>query len=394
MMENQELNIKNLIQLLKLKFYKIFIITSSIVAVIIIYSLIMPHTYLSTSSIMPAENKSGGSAISSLLGDMASNFSLGGISGDGKSELFSDILHSKAVSDYIIKKNNLNEYELFDYDNKHELIDNVRKNIISDVSKSGITDVSYSLKTGWFPSKTEADKIAKLTSVIVNSAVEGLDSVLKSQSISAAKQSKIYVNQELKNYTKRLDSIELEIQNFQQKNNVLEISEQTNALVEQSLNISKEYAISEVEYNIAKNIYSDNSPQLKAYKEKFNILKNQYSNIQKGTLVPTDSFTLPLDSLPSFIRVYYDLMRKREIMEHVIIYLQTQYFQEAIQEQKDIPVVEVLDEARVPYKRTSPARALMVLVGSVISFILVVLIIIINAVYKGRLYLKNDNLTD
>ena len=186
----------------------------------------------------------------------------------------------------------------------------------------------------------------------------------------------------------KLDSIESSIVEFQENNNVLELTEQTQAVAQQGLELAQELAVSEMEYKIAKRRYSEKSPQLQAYREKYNILQEQYERVQTGGLIPTDKFSLSVEQIPELIREYTDLMRSREIMEKVLLYLQTQYFQDAIEEQKNVAVVEILDRAVEPYQRSAPSRAMFMILGTIIIAFLIIVYVLLNAFIKGKLFVN------
>ncbi len=390
-MNKNELTIQNISKLFFLKKKSIFIKTLVLLILLIGFSFIMPHKYISESSIMPDTGSGNSPGIASMLGNVSSALNIGGLGSDDNSLLFSEILISRRVADYVINKQNLTEHPFFREAPYPELVDFIRYSIKTDVLKSGVTIINVSLTSDWFPSSADSDSIASLSAKINNLAVDGLNNVLLTQSISSAKQSGRYIKKEIDIHIDKLDSLERSIQSFQEKNNVLEITEQTASMAKQGLEIAKELSVSELEYKIAQKVFSKNSPQLGAFKDKYEILRNQYSKSQQGGLIPTDKFAIPVDSIPRLMRQYYNLMREREIMEHVLIYLQTQYYQEAIQEKRDVSEVEVLDEARVPHKRAAPVRSLMVILGSIIILIFVLIYESIYAYYKGDIKINPNN---
>ena len=79
------------------------------------------------------------------------------------------------------------------------------------------------------------------------------------RAMNAAKISLKYSQEETKAYRQKLDSIELQIQKFQSKNKVLEIEEQTKALLTQQVEIAKELLIAESNLKAAMQEYAENS---------------------------------------------------------------------------------------------------------------------------------------
>ena len=69
---------------------------------------------------------------------------------------------------------------------------------------------------------------------------------------------------------------------------------------------------------------------------------------------------------------------------NVLTYLETQKHQEAIQEEKDIPVVQVLDTAIEPRFKYSPSRGKILFISTFISTVIVLLIFMIVSYYEIR----------
>ena len=72
------------------------------------------------------------------------------------------------------------------------------------------------------------------------------------------------------------------------------------------------------------------------------------------------------------------LLREVKIQNEVYMMLQQQYYKEKIQENRDLPTVEVLDEAIAPVKAASPRVLFSTVLGGIFVFLLMSLILIIS----------------
>ena len=61
------------------------------------------------------------------------------------------------------------------------------------------------------------------------------------------------------------------------------------------------------------------------------------------------------------------LMRTVKIKNEVYLLLQQQYYKERIQENRDVPTIDVLDEAIIPEKKVSPR----IIYSTTVSFVFV-----------------------
>jgi len=382
----------SLITVFKLIKYKIkFFISFTLIFVIlvIIYSFIMPNTFLSTASILPPTKESGGTGLSSFIQSMTGGLDIGKISTNEQSKLFSKIINSRTVSDYIIENLNLSKHPNFKDFTNEKFFKFFSESISTEVDKSGIIYISTKISTNFFPGKESINIAKKLSADITNTAIKGLDKVIRERTVSSAKISREYIENQLKSYRIKLDSISNEMEIFQKKNKVFSIDEQAQALVSQAIELGSQLAKAELEYNLAK-LEFNNSPQVKFYKEQLDLLQQQYKKVQTGGLTNQDAFAIPLENIPTLMKEYANLFRQRKIYEQVIMYLETQHHQEAIQEKKDIPVVEVLDYARIPEEKYSPNRAAMAIFSLFFGFLIAVIIILINAFRQGLVYVLDD----
>lgn len=392
--EPKEFTLINLFKLLKINFKFASLILLIILIIITILSFIIPHNFVSNASLLPPK-KDGASAggLSSFIQNFAGGgLSLGNLGQSDQSKVFAEIVKSRTVAEFIIDSMHLKQKEPFNKMIHDKLLRFIDKSISVDVDKSGIIYITAEASSDFFPNKNDDKKTAEFAAKLANSAIEGLDKVIKERSMSSARKSKEYVEKEISRYLTKLDSIETQLELFQKNNKVFALDEQTLAIVKQAIEVGSLLAKADLEKNMALLEYQQNSPQYEFYNKQYDLLSEQYKKIQTGGLTDNESFTIPLDEVPKLIREYTDLFRERKIIEQVMLYLETQRHQEAIQEKRDVPVVEVLDFARPSDERNSPKRALMLILGFAMSLIFISIYISTKAFYRKNLYLSEPNI--
>ncbi|MGB9701486.1 MAG: hypothetical protein ACPL1A_02030 [Candidatus Kapaibacteriota bacterium] len=333
------------------------IILITILVVAILFSIISPYQYESDASIMPPKQQNSSFNLSSILqsSGLSGLSGLGGMQQSNLSLLYTSVLKSRSVTNFIIDSLKLTNTSFYKDIPRYKLNEVISDALDAIVDKSGVIFLTASVRTGLFPSKVLKDSAALLSSQIANTAIIGLDYVLRQRNNSISTKTKDFIGKEIENYSTKLDSIQYEMEKFQENNKVLEIEEQTKAIVLQANQLATELAKAEVELNITKNLYSDNAQTVKTLEESYNILKNQFNKIQTGGLTSTDNFSIPLNKVPKLIREYTNLIREQKLYEQILVYLRTIYYQEAIQEKKDVPQIDILDWGLVPYKHTFPS---------------------------------------
>lgn len=388
--KQQEFTLFNLFKLVKYhkKFFLLFVIISLII--VGLYSYIMPQEFHSMATILPQQQSDRSSGLSSFLQNMsgAGNLLIGTGGQPSQIQVFAELLRSRTVASFIVDELDLTNHPNFRKLSKIEVAEIVKSMLDISVERTGIISVTAIISTPYFAKQKEIDTAKILTSRIANTAILGLDYVIRQKSITTAKKTRLYIESELGRYYKRLDSLENIMEEFQSKNKVLLLEEQTNAILNQSVSAGTDLGKAQIDLSIAEQEYEPNSPTIKSYKKIVDFLKNQYSKVQHGGLTSNDEFSIPLSKIPKLYRDYIDLSRDRKIIEQVILYLETQRHQEAIQEQRDIPLVESLDLALKPESRYAPNRKLMMLLGFVISTFFAISFISIYGMIKGQIYLK------
>lgn len=389
--DKEELSFFAIFKILRLNVIRLTVMVLAISAIVLAYSFIMPNSYSAQTSVLPPTKDSPTGGLSSFIQNFTGGLSIPGVSQSDQSKLFGEILYSRSVIEHVIEGLNLRSFPKYAKMKREDLEKFVRSSIDIDVDKTGIIYIYTIYHTDFFPSDDDKLKAAEISAAMANLAVEGLDNIIKSRTMTNARKSREYIQSELIGYKSKLDSIASEIEQFQLKNKVLAIDEQTQAIVAQAVEVGSLLVQAELELNLAKLQYNLASPQISYYENQVNLLKEQYSKIQYGGLTPSDAFSIPLDKVPTLFKEYAELFRERKILEQVIMYLETQKHQEGIQENRDVPVIEVLDKAIPAEKKTSPQRALMMVLSFFLSTLFVSLWMVIAAYRQGNLYLLSGS---
>ncbi len=355
------------------------IIFFTLLGLLIVFLIITPFKYQADASIMPPKQQSGQMNFGSMLQNMnlgAMSGGLGSLQQSNLSLFYGEALKSRSVANYIIDKLNLRKSKFFQNYKEGQIQEIVTQSIDVLVDRSGVIYLSTYVWTDFFPNSQEKDSAAILSSAIANTAIEALDFIIRQRANNISSKTKDFIAGEIQIYTKKLDSVQNSLEIFQTNKKVLELEEQTKAIVSQANELSVELAKAEVELNLAKKLYSENAQSLKVLQENYNTLRSQFNKIQTGGLTGEDQFSIPLKDIPFLIRQYTNLIREQKLYEQILAYLRTTYYQEAIAEKKDVPQVDVLDWATKPYKKNAPTYSLSIIIGLIIDFFILSMFVI------------------
>lgn len=351
------------------------------------YSLIMPVTYSAVGSLLPPDGeKTGG--LSAFLQSATGGLGLGDFGKGGKSGKLVDMLKSRSVAELAIEKTGIDSFSYFRTMTTQQQLETVRDALWFDMNTNGLVLGGCNIKTGYFASTDEQERARHLSAEVLNAAFDALDSINREKSVSRARQTRKYIERYLAGNKQKLDSTQAVLEEFSKTNKILSLEGQTSAIVENAVSIGTEISKTEVKLSIARSELYSGSPVIAQLEQQLRELRSQYDRIQQGGLTEGDAFSIPLIKVPTIARQYMNLVRDVKILEQINAYLESQRAQESIQEQRDVPVVEVLDAAVAPEKKSSPQRAFMVVSAAILSMLLSSIWVFVGEMRRNRMYRK------
>lgn len=333
--------------------------------------LAAPISYISPVSILPPDNSKAGS-FSSLLQGGDLSMLLSGSSGVN-SQLYAQILKSRTVSLYVVDKNNLVAY--FDTETRNQASEKLEKTLYIDVTKEGILKLHVEIKTGYFSRfSDERDSMKLLSRNISLAYLESLDKINQEKLSSRAGKVRKYIEQEIQKTKSSLDSAEIALMEFQQKNRTLSVPDQVKATMETLAKVKAEIIATEIQIGLLEQNFTPTHSAVIAAKLKLEELKLQYSKLENSS---SDIF-VSFKTAPELGYQLTNLMRTVKILNEVYIVLQQQYYKELVQENRDVPTLDILDMPQLPEKEIAPRVLMNTAMGSVFLFITIILLFYIS----------------
>lgn len=325
---------------------------------------VYPRTYQASVLVLPPAQENGMGGFGSLLGKSDfSSFISGGMS-SANSQLLVEILRSRTAALYVVDK--LDLVKKYSAKNRIEAAEMLVKKLNTEISKEGIIKISVDVKSSMVPLfLSDLDSLKKMAATISNTYIESLDSINKEKLSSKAKNARKFIERQIIETRGFLDSAEYALMNFQSKNKTISLSEQVKAAIDASTKLKSEIVETEIKLGLVKSDVSESNRLVIALAKKLEELKNQYSKFENGD----EDYLLAFKDLPTLGKQLASLIREVKIQNEVYVLLQQQFYKEKIQENRDLPTIEILDEAIPPDKKTSPK----VLVSSILGMLIVFL---------------------
>ncbi len=335
--------------------------------------MVMKQTYVANAKILATDTKNGG--ISSMLNNIPT-FITGGSSTTSPTMSMLEIISSRTNAEYIYKNAGLDSVEPYRSLPRDEQASIILEQLSADTKRnSGIILVDVAAQTGYFADAAEQKRTAELAARICNTAIEGLDKANREKSTSTARKTRMYIERVLGQNRLRMDSLQSVMVSFQNANHVFTPEKQADAMVSSAVAIGTELSKAETELRLAREQYQNNTPLINALESKVTGLRSQFSSVQNGGLISGDKLSIPVGVLPDVWMRYLNMLRDIKILEQVNAYLESQRMQEAIQEERDVPTIQIVDSAIAPLRRSAPSRTWMVCVTIVVSSLLSVFLL-------------------
>ncbi|MEP0861244.1 MAG: hypothetical protein HRF52_07370 [Ignavibacterium sp.] len=337
----------------------------STVILFLILLFVYPVTYTSSVTILPPERKKD-FGLGSLL-SIGSN-DLGGISSGmmtiASSEMYIQIMKSRTLSEFVINKLNLEEK--FDVDSKEKAISKLQKMISFDLNKEGIVKLSVDVTSDIFPQITaNRDSLKTLAKEIAKTFIDGLNYFNNSKLSTKSKNTRIYLEQQLKETKVQLDSLETELVKFQQKYKTISLSDQMKSSLEAAAKLKSEITRIEIEMSLLKNDVTEENKYYNTLQKQLEELKKQYNKFDTDRI----DYLLSFKNAPELGQQLSSLFREIRIQNEIYVMLQQLYYKEKIQEKRDTPSVDILDEPTLPESQSSPRLFFSSFIGGMFVFL-------------------------
>jgi uncharacterized protein involved in exopolysaccharide biosynthesis len=345
--------------LLVLARHKMRILQITLAAALIatIISLLLPKMYTATATLLPPQQKQ--SAITSMLGQVGAitGLNVADLGLKNPADIFVAMLKSRTIEDNLINRFDLRKvYWVKRYQDARKKLDN-RSEIIA--TKEGLISIEVS------------DRDPRRAAEIANAYVDELHSLNQNLAITEAAQRRLFYEQQLKAERDELSAAELALKQLQQRSGLLQPDVQGRTVIASIADLRAQVAAHEVQLQTMRSYATSNNPDLKRAETELAGLRGQLAKLERSDAAAGNgNIEIPARQMPEADLEY--LRRARELKYHEALYefLGKQLEAARIDEGQNAILVQVVDKAVEPEKKSSPKRTLLVLVSTLTAFVL------------------------
>lgn len=326
------------------KFFINLFLISLILSYVAIYFLVQEE-FDSTSLIISSKQDSF-TGMSSLIKNFSNlPFGLGGMTQSDEIDKYKTIIYSRTNLDKIIGEYNLlNDYNLESMEKARKIL---KSKIIAEETREEAFTVTVRANS---PQKTvEINKFI----------IKELNDVIISLNVKKARDNRNFLADRYNEIKINLSSAEDSLKKFQSKNGVLEIENQVKTSIEEYSKLEAELATRKIELDVLKKVLGENSPQIKNQEISVEEFQNYLNRLQTGNI--KNPVLMPINSMPTKALDYLRLLRDVKIYSSMLEFIIPLYEQAKFDEQKEIPILQVIDYPVEPEKKAYPPRTLYAL---------------------------------
>jgi uncharacterized protein involved in exopolysaccharide biosynthesis len=352
--EGEEINLLDLLIILA-KHKRIvlgFPFVAGLVAAIV--SLIVPNTYTGTTRILPPQQSS--SAATAMLNQLSG--ALGGLAGlasgalgvRSPNELYVGMLKSRTVADNLISRFELTK--LYDEDRLSDTRKRLEKETTIATGRDGIITVEVD------------DRDPKRAADLANAYVDELKKLTKVLAVTEASQRRLFFEQQLIQAKDNLTAAEIAARQGLQKGGIAQVDAQGRSMIEVTARLRAQISAKEVQLGAMRTFAAEGNPELQRAQQELEALKRELARVEGSSPIAVGkgeaSGNAGLDNLG----------RLRDVKYYEFLYelLAKQYEIARIDEAKDPAIVQVMDKAIEPDRRSRPKRTLIVVLSTLVAF--------------------------
>jgi uncharacterized protein involved in exopolysaccharide biosynthesis len=329
--------------------------------------MLIPRKYDATTTILPPDSKGdSGMMLAALAGKASPELATlaGGLVGaKTPGATFVALLGSRSVEERIVDRFNLQTVYWVRHKEDACRVLSARTSIRED-RKSGVIEI------------TVRDRSPERARDMAQAYVEELNRLESRVTTSSARRERIFIEQRLASNKTDLEDAEKQFSEFSSKNTVLDVKEQTKAMVESAADLQGRLIVAQSELQGLEQIYSPNNIRVRTAQAQVEELKGQLQKIG-GSNASLLSNTTQSDQLYPSIRQmpllgvqWADLYRRLKTQETVYELLTQQYEMSRIEEAKEVPTVNIIDFAETPESKAFPPRVLLIIAMTVASLMI------------------------
>lgn len=357
--QEDEISLLDLLIVLAERKQIIFWVTASFAVVAIVVSLILPVRYTATVTLLPPQqNSSTSEMLASRLGSLGGLAGLAGSSLGIKNpnDMYVAMFKSQTVEDAMIKH--------------FGLMQEYHKKYLSDARKKfeNYAIVDGSGKDSLIRISVE-DNSPQRAAELANGYVDQFRDLSQHLAITEAGQRALFFKQQLDQAKNNLANAEEALVATEKRTGLIQIDSQARALIESATSLNAQIAAKEMQIQGMQTYATGENAQLVQAEQELDSLRGQLTKLGGAQDLSGGGIIVPKGQVPKASLEYVRRLRDVKYYDTIFNILAQQFELAKLDEAKEGALIQVVDPAVPPDKKSSPKRALIVIVATFLGLL-------------------------
>lgn len=336
---------------------RIFIVTLIALLLGTAVAFFLKPTFTAVATILPPQQQQ--SSVSALVGQFSSLAALGGGSNllKNPADMYVGMIMSRTAADRLINRFHLQD--LYKAKTMEEARKAFKSHINVEAAKDGLIEISVK------------DHDPHRASDLANGLVNELYQLTSTLAITEAAQRRLFFDKQLEEEKTDLATAEEDLKKTQERTGLIQLSGQAEAIIQSVASLRAQIVSREVELQAMRTYATDQNPDVTRLQQEIDTLQQQLNTMEKSQsrLQPGD-IQVPTGQVPGAGLEYARKLREVTYHTTLLTLLSKEYEGARIDEAKSAPLIQVVDAAVPPDRKSGPPRLLIILGSAVVGFCL------------------------
>jgi len=307
--------------------------------------------------------------LASQLGSMSVLGTLGGLKSPG--DVYVGILGSRTIADDLIKQFGLQN--VYKAKRLSDAEADLKKRSDFEAGKDGLVTISV------------VDHDPKRAAAIANAYLDELTTQNGRLALTGASQRRLFFEQQMQNEEHALSDAEVALKKMEEQTGIIAPVDQSRAAINAIEQTRAQITTREIELSALAQSNTEQNPDVIRIRAEIAALQKQLKTLQDGQeKSQPGNVQHPTAKVPALELEY--VRKARDVAYHEVLFnmLAKQYEAARLDESRDAPVLQIIDRAVVPDKKSSPHRMISTAAGFLGGAMLGCLWILVSAGLEER----------
>ena len=223
------------------------------------------------------------------------------------------------------------------------------------------------------------DESPQFAAQLANAHADEVTKLLGRLAVSEAQLRRVFFENQLKETKENLVKAEQALQATQEKSGMIVLDKQAEALIGGAAQLRAQIAEREVQLKVLRTAATEQNPDVLRLQSELRALRGELARMESSQGAASGSAVdLPVGRIPAAAIDYVRARRELKLQETLLESMLRQYEIAKLDEAKEGPSLQQVDQALPPDRKSRPSRALIAIVSAVLALVLCSAVVVVR----------------